>query len=81
MSTFQGCVVVVGAALAAKMWIDLIHFAYHRERVRAYTRLAREGTGLIRLAIERGVLSECVDAAARTAVARYPDVDGRPPTR
>ena len=59
---------VVGAAFAAKIWIDLIHFAYHRERVRAYTRIAQEGTGLIRLAIERGVLNECVDAAARTAV-------------
>ena len=50
------CAVLVGV----RVWYDIVQFLYFRERMRIYKTVAAEGVGVVRLAIERGCLSDVV---------------------
>jgi hypothetical protein len=50
-------VAVVVGVVGIKVWYDIVQFVYYRERMRACTEVVKEGVVLLRLAIERGVLS------------------------
>ena len=50
------CAVIFGA----KMWYDILQYVYFRERMRIYKSVVNEGVSIVRLAIERGALSDMV---------------------
>ena len=45
-----------------RVWCDILQFMYHRERIRSCVNMAHEGIGLLRLAVERGVLGQLGDS-------------------
>ncbi len=50
-------VLVTLGLIGGKVWYDIVQFVYYRERMRACTKAVEEGVGLIRFAIERGLLT------------------------
>lgn len=72
----SGSVVAVAACtvIAAKIWYDIMNFAYHRERMLVYRELVGEGVNLLRIAVERGALS---DLAAATTLPLSGDDENR----
>ena len=61
----ESCVTLALVVVGAKVWYDVLHFAYYRERARACTKIVHEGVELVRFAIERGVLSDLTSTADR----------------
>ena len=51
-------IVTGGVVIGVKMWHDILHLMYHRERMRVCKTLLTEGASLVRLAIERGCVSD-----------------------
>ena len=64
MSNFGSLIAVAACSLvAAKIWYDIVNFAYHRERMLVYRELASEGVNLLRIAVEKGALSDLAAAS------------------
>lgn len=61
--TITAVTIVACTALAAKIWYDIVSFAYHRERMLVCRELVGEGVNLLRVAVERGALSDLAAAS------------------